>query len=577
MNSKFLHVIAASLSVAVVFTSCDSLGKMLKKQKEIKYAVTPNPLEMVGDSVQFSVNGKFSEKLFQKKITLVVTPVITWNGGEKALKPVTLVGEKATGAGQKIAYTGGSFNYASEKFAFENGMRNAKLVIRAEGQYKTKKKAFDPVELGDGTIATSLLVRNDEKTMMAKDAFVKVMPANQMTHIYYTINQSNVRPTEMNSEEMKSFKNFISTSLNSPSYSFKGISVSAYASPDGETDKNENLAKDRANSGSAAIMAEFKKDKNKDNTFGKSKDQYVVATTREDWEGFKQLMEESTMADKDLILRVLTMYSEPEQRRKEIKNLSKTYVELSEKVLPRLRRAEITLNIDKNSRTDEQISKLAVSNPDSLSVEELLYAATITTDLNTKVQIYAAAEKQYGSDWRTSNNYGCALLMQNKVSEAAEAFKRAEKTGSTQAAVQNNLGVVESKNGNRSLAAELYKKAGGGAETKYNQGIIDVRNGKYAEAVTNFGSYNGHNKALAQLLSGNAAAVKETLGASDETETAYSYYLKAVTSARQSMTADAISFLKTAIEKDNAYKAYAKDDAEFIKLRADANFTALIN
>lgn len=577
MNSKFLHVIAASLSVAVVFTSCDALGKMLKKQKDIKYAVTPNPLEMVGDSVQFSVNGKFNEKLFQKKITLVVTPVITWNGGEKALKPITLVGEKATGSGQKIAYSGGSFNYASEKFAFENGMRNAKLVIRAEGQFKTKKKAFDPVEIGEGTMATSLLVRNDEKTMMAKDAFVKVMPANQMTHVYYLINQSNVRPSEMNSEEMKAFKNFIATSLNSPSYSFKGISVSAYASPDGETDKNENLAKDRANSGSAAIMAEFKKDKNKDNNFGKTKDQYIIATTREDWEGFKQLMEESTMADKDLILRVLTMYSDADQRRKEIKNLSKTYVELAEKVLPRLRRAEITLNIDKNSRTDEQISKLAVSNPDSLSVEELLYAATLTNDVNTKVQIYAAAEKQYGSDWRTSNNYGCALLMQNKVSEAAEAFKRAEKAGSNQAAVQNNLGVIESKNGNRLAAEEFYKKAGGNAETKYNQGILDVRNGKYTEAVNNFGSFNGHNKALAQLLSGNAAAVKETLGASSENETAYSYYLKAVTAARQSMNADAIAFLKSAIEKDNAYKAYAKDDAEFIKLRADAGFTALLN
>ena len=577
MNSKFLRVIGATLSLAVIFSSCDSLGKMLKKQKDIKYSVTPNPLEMIGDSVQFSVNGKFNEKLFQKKITLVVTPVMTWNGGEKALKPITLVGEKATGSGQKIAYTGGSFNYASEKFAFENGMRNAKLVIRAEGQYKTKKKAFDPVQLGDGTIASSLLVRNDEKVMMAKDAFVKVMPANQMTHIYYVINQSVVRPSEMNSEEMKNFKKFIETSLNSPSFSFKGISVSAYASPDGETDKNENLAKDRAESGSAAIMNEFKKDKNKANNFGKTKEQYVVATTREDWEGFKQLMEESTMADKDLILRVLTMYSDPNQRRQEIKNLSKTYVELAEKVLPRLRRAEITLNIDKNSRTDEQISKLATANPDSLSVEELLYAATLTNDVNTKVQIYAAAEKQYGSDWRTSNNYGCALLMQNKISEASEAFKRAEKVGSSQAEVQNNLGVIESKNGNRALAAELYKKAGGASETKYNMGILDIRNGKYADAVSNIGNYNGHNKALAQMLSGNAAAVKETIGASSETEAAYSYYLKAVASARQSNTPDVISNLKTAIEKDNAYKAYAKDDAEFLKLRSDAGFSALLN
>ena len=578
MNSKFLRVFGASLSVAVILTSCDGLGKMIKKQKDIKYTVSPNPLEMIADSVQFSVNGKFGEKLFAKKVTLVVTPVITYNGGEKALKPVTLVGEKATGSGQKIAYSsGGAFSYTSEKFAFEPSMRNAKVTLRAEGQVKSKKKSFDPVEIADGTIATSLLVRNDEKTIMAKDAFVKVMPANQMTHIYYTINQSNVRPTEMNSEEMKNFKSFIANSLNSPSFTFKGISVSAYASPDGETDKNENLAKDRANSGSAAIMGEFKKDKNKDNNFGKSKEQYQIGTTKEDWEGFKQLMEESTMADKDLILRVLTMYSDPSQRRQEIKNMSKTYDELANKVLPRLRRAEITLNIDKNARTDEQLSRLATSNPDSLSVEELLYAATLSTDINTKAQIYQSAEKQYGSDWRTSNNYGCILLMQNKVAEAGEAFKRAEKVGSTQAAVLNNLGAIESKNGNRALAAELYTKAGNGAETKYNMGILDIRNGKYADASNNFGDFKSHNKALAQLLSGNAGGVKETIGASNEAEAAYSYYLKAVASARQSNTPEVLSNLKTAIEKDNAYKAYAKDDAEFLKLRSDAGFTALIN
>src|SRR5262249_52093458 len=155
--------------------------------------------------------------------------------------------------------------------------------------------------------------------------------------------------------------------------------------------------------------------------------QYVVGTTKEDWEGFKSLMEQSTMADKDLVLRVLNMYSNPDQRRKEIKNLSKTYVELAEKVLPKLRRAEVTINVDKKSRNDEQISKLATSYPDSLSVEEILYAGTLTNDVNTKVQIYQAAEKKYGSDWRTSTNYGAALLMQNKVSEANEAFKRAEK------------------------------------------------------------------------------------------------------------------------------------------------------
>lgn len=579
MNSKFLRTIGAGLTVAVILTSCDGLGKMVKKQKDIKYTVSPNPIEMIGDSVQFSVNGKFNPKLFAKKVTLTLTPVVKYTGGEKALKPITLVGEKATGSGQKIAYKdGGTFSYTSEKFGFEQGMRNAKVELRAEGSVKKKTKKFDPVELADGTIATSLLVRNDEKPIMAKDAFVKTYPVNQTTHIYYVINQSNVRPTELKSEETKNMTTFIGANLNSQWYEFKGISVSAYASPDGETDKNENLAKDRANSGSAAIMGEFKKNKDKAVTFGKTKEQYKVGTTKEDWEGFKSLMEQSTMADKDLILRVLTMYNDPDQRRKEIKNLSKTYVELAEKVLPKLRRSEITVNVDKKSRTDEQISALATSAPDSLSVEELLYAGNMTNDANTKVQIYQASEKKYATDWRTSNNLGAALLMQNKVSEAGEAFKRAEKAaGGAQPAVYNNLGIIEAKNGNRVAAMDLYTKAGGAAETKYNMAIIEVRNGKYSEAVNDFGDYKGHNKALAQLLSGNAGAVKETIDASNEKETAYSYYLKAVTAARQANTSEAISNLKTAIEKDNALKAYAKDDAEFIKMRGDSGFTALVN
>lgn len=577
MNSNFLRVIGAGLSVMVVFTSCDGLKKMLKKQKDIKYTVTPNPIEMHGDSVVLSASGKFSEKLFQKKVTLTVTPVIKYAGGEKALKPIVLVGEKATTSGQKISFTGGSFNYTSEKFAFDPAMRNAKIEIRATGQFKSKTKDFDPVPLADGTMATSLLVRNDEKTIMAKDAFVKVVPANQSTHIYYQLNQSTVHPTEMKTEEMKAINDFIAKNLSNPYYEFKGIGVSAYASPDGETDKNENLAKDRAKTGSEAMMAEFKKNKDKAVTFGKTKEQFVVGTTREDWEGFKSLMEQSTMADKDLILRVLGMYNDADQRRKEIKNLSKTYVELADKVLPKLRRSEITVNVDKKSRNDEQIKALATTTPDSLSVEELLYIGNLITDINTKAQIYRAAEKQYSYDWRTSNNLGCVLLMQNKISEAGDAFKRAEKVANGQPAVFNNLGAIEAKNGNRVAAMELYNKAGNSPETNYNKGIIEIRNGKYNDAVSNFGNFNGHNKALAQLMSGSAAAVKETIDASNEKEMAYSYYLKAVSMARQGNSVEVVSNLKTAIEKDGSLKNYAKDDAEFIKMREKTEFTSLVN
>jgi Tfp pilus assembly protein PilF len=578
MNSKLLITLGAGLSMAVLTTSCDGLKKMLKKQKDIKYTSSPNPIEMHGDSVQFNVTGKFNPKLFQKKVTLTLTPYVKYSGGEKALKPVVLVGEKATGNGQKITFsTGGTFNYSSEKFAFEPAMRNATIEVRGEGSFKSKKKAFDPVVLGDGTMATSLLVRNDEKSIMATDNFVKVVPANQSTHIYFTINNADVRGSEMKTEEMKNINAFIAANLSSAFYEFKGISVSAYASPDGETDKNINLAKDRAKSASEAIMSEFKKNKDKAITFGKTKEQYQVGTTEEDWNGFKSLMEQSTMSDKDLILRVLTMYSDPAQRRKEIKNLSKTYLELADKILPKLRRAEITMNVNKNSRTDAQISALAVSNPDSLSVEELIYAGPLTNDINTKAQIYKAAEKQYPNDWRTSNNLGCVLLLQNKVNEAGEAFKRAAKANANERAVNNNLGIIESKNGNRMAAMEYYNKAGGSQETNYNKGILEIRNGKYADALSNFGGFDGHNKALAQVMGGNAAAANSTIDASKEKDMAYSHYLKAVAYARQGNSSEAINSLKTAIEKDGALKAYAKDDAEFLKLRSNAGFTAIVN
>jgi len=570
MNSNFLRTVGAGLAVAVVLSGCDGLGKMLKKQKDIQYTLTPSPIEMIGDSVQFSVNGKFNPKLFAKKVTLTLTPVVKYATGEKALKPLILVGEKATGSGQKIAYSaGGTFSYASEKFGFETGMRNAIVELRAVGTVKKKEKKFDPVKLADGTLATSLLVRNDEKPTMGKDNFQKSYPANQTTHIYYTINQSNVRPAEMKSDEMKAFNDFVKVNINSVWYKFNGINVSAYASPDGETDKNENLAKDRAKSGSVAVMSEFAKNKNKDNTFGKTKEQYAVGTTKEDWEGFKSLMEASTMADKDLILRVLTMYSDADQRRKEIKNLSKTYTELADKILPKLRRSEITIMVDKISRTDDQITALINTTPDSLSLEELLYGANLVNDVNTKVTVYQNAEKRFASDWRAANNLGGAYLMQNKLTDAEEAFKRADKVANGAPEVANNMGIIEAKKGNRALAMELYKKAGGSPEAKYNMGIINIRDGKYADAVSNFGDFKGHNKALAQFLSGNAASVKETIDASNEKDQAYSFYLKAVSFARQGNNAEAMTNLKTAIEKDAAWKAYAKDDCEFLKMRAE--------
>lgn len=579
MNTKTLRNLSLAVGTTALLVGCNGLGKMVKKQSTFSYDVKPNPLEMHGDSVGFSVTGKYPAKVFAKKATVTLTPVVKYAGGEKALKPVILVGDKATGSGQKISYEkGGTFSYTSEKFAYDPAMKVATVELRAQGAVKSKTKDFTPVKLGDGTIITPLLVRNDEKGIYAKDAFVKSTPANQTANIYYLVNKSDVRSSELKSDEVKNVQEFIKTNLNNPWYEFKDISVSAYASPDGEQSLNANLAEDRAKSGSKAMMNEFKKDKNKDQKFGKEESNYVTKTTAEDWDGFKTLMESSSIADKDLILRVLTMYTDLDQREKEIKNLSKTYTEVSEKILPKLRRSVLTINVNKKSRTDEQITKLTTTYPDSLSVEEMLYGANLTNDVNTKVQIYTAAEKKYPTDWRTSNNLGVALLMTNKVSEAGEAFKRAEANAAGNPIVMNHLGIIAAKAGDRKKAMEYYDKANGaGNEVNYNKGILNVRDGKYADAVGNFGDYKGFNKALAELLNGNQGAVTSTIDASNEKDMAMSSYLKAVAAARNNNAAEVINNLKAAIEKDGSLKAAAKDDAEFIKLRENADFKGLTN
>jgi Flp pilus assembly protein TadD len=579
MNSKTLRNLSLAVGTTALLVGCNGLGKMIKKQATITYDIKPNPLEMHGDSVGFTVTGKYPAKVFAKKATVTVSPVVKYAGGEKALKPVVLVGEKATGSGQKISYTtGGTFSYTSEKFAYEPGMKVATVELKAQGAVKSKTKDFTPVKIGDGTIITPLLVRNDEKGIYAKDAFVKSTPVNQTANIYYVVNKSDVRASELKSDEVKNLDKFITENINNPWYEFKDINVSAYASPDGEQSLNAHLAEERAKSGSKAMMNEFKKNKNKDQKFGKEESNYVTKTTAEDWDGFKSLMEGSAIADKDLILRVLTMYTDLDQREKEIKNLSKTYTEVSDKILPKLRRSVLTVNVNKKSRTDEQITKLTTTYPDSLSVEEMLYGANLTNDVNTKVAIYTAAEKKYPTDWRTSNNLGVALLMTNKVSEAGEAFKRAEVNANGNAIVMNHLGIIAAKAGDRKKAMEYYDKAGSaGKEVNYNKGILNVRDGKYADAVSNFGEYKGFNKALAELLNGNQGAVTSTIDATSEKDMAISSYLKAVAAARNNNAAEVINNLKAAIEKDGSLKAAAKDDAEFIKLRENADFKGLTN
>jgi len=588
MRKEQLHVLSALCIAGIGVAGCNGLSKMIKNASQVSYSVTPNPLQDNGDSVTVNVSVKYPAQYFNKKAVVTVTPTLKLSDGtEKALKPVTFVGENATGTGTKISYQSGGSQSYSDKVAYTPNMRMDELDLRAT--IVNNKKDFPSMKIADGTVTTALLIQNDDKLVMAKDNFKKTIPEMDTTHIYYTISQATVRPTEMNSEEMKKFKDFVTMGVQQ-GWQFDGINVSAYASPDGETAMNEHLAEDRAKSAIKAMVEMFKSKLEVETTNDKGKkemkkieadpmllkdESYKVGTTGLDWDGFKTLVQASDIKDKDLIVRVLSMYTDHDQRMKEIKNMSKTYTELADHILPKLRRAIIQLNAEKKSRSDAQLTQLSASHPDSLSVEELLYAATLTTDMNQKLAIYQAAEKQNPTDWRCANNVGYVEMMQNKASDAAAEFQKADGLSANNPAVQNNLGVVARWKGDRTGAMADFKKANGAPEATYNMGLVDIQMGNYSDAATSVGSNQTFNAALAKLLNGDAAGAQTALDGSND-QSALASYLRAVIAARGGDKNGVVNQLKTAINKDASLKAQAQSDVEFIKFKDDADFKAAI-
>lgn len=591
-NMKKLLFKSIALTVlSVVVAACNPLKKMEKRYPEVQkgFSLKPEPLILKGDSVEFSVDAKIPANYFHKKVFVDFTPQIIYpadGGSSKDQKVKTLRGEATDGEGEKIEFAkGGSFS-EKYKFPYEKQMETTAVKMKALGKFKTKSKEFtkDTV-IGQGTIITQLLVKGDDRPILAKDNFVKTVPVSYTAEINYLINSSAVQPKELADADMKELLNAL-RKADSAGITITGVSVSAYASPDGELTLNENLANDRAKSGANAVRDIFKNlsaaeasKKNKKlaaklDAIAKNTAMFSTAGKGEDWDGFKKLMQASTIKDKDLIIRILEMYSDPQKREQEIKNLAKTYLEVADKILPKLRRAQITVNGEKKSRSDEQIKLTFTTAADSLSVEELLYGATFTNDVNEKIKWYQQAVKMYPNDWRTHNNLAYCYLLQNKLSEAKAEL---EKAGTTEAIVSNNMGVVQKLMGNRAKAEELYNAAtSAGSDVNYNLGIIKIQKGEWESAVANFGESKTFNAALAQLLVGNLDAALNTIDASEDKNSAEGYYLKAIIGARKKNAEMLVNNLKSAISKNASYKEKAKKDAEFIKFRNDANFKSTV-
>lgn len=573
MKKNYLIYSVVFVATLVAFSGCTGLKKMKKKQSVISYTLTPQMLEMHGDSVAFSISGKFPAKYHRKKVTCEITPVLkSSNGNEIPLKSVKVQGEKVQDNNTVISFTnGGGFNY-SNKIAYTPDMRVCDVVLKVKASAKKKSVDFDPVNIGKGTIATAGLAEKDAKPILAKDNFVRIIPEEKTASIMYLINQSNVRPQELTKEEMKQLRKYLEATQKNPRKEIKGVNISSYASPDGPEDLNDKLSKNRGASANTSIKDQFKKlDKAKQQGF------FDVKATPEDWEGFQKLMQQSDLADKDLVLRVLSMYSDPIQREKEIKNISKVYTQIADKILPKLRRAQLKVNVDSIGRSDEEINATFNSNPTALSVEELLYGATLTKDLNLKLKFYQAAANQYSKDWRGFNNMGYVYVLQGNLNEAKNNFEKAKSINPGNNIVMNNLGVIALREGDFVKAEEYFKSASGaGNEVNYNLGICALKKGDYPTAVSRFGSYCSLNAALAKLLSGNTDGANKTIDCSEDKERCAMYYLKAVIGARQGNTDLMYNSLRAAISKNTSLVQQAKTDMEFFKYFNDDTFKSIV-
>jgi len=573
MRSTY-SIFALLTAVVLVASGCNPLKKMNKKHGLVKYTMSPDPLELHGDSIAISVSGRYPAKFFHKKAVANVRPVMKDFNGMivKEFETIKLVGEKATGEGTKIMKsTGGSFS-VSNKIPYESTMENVVLEIIVDAGFKTKTKTFTPVPFGKGTVITPLMVQSDEMPILGADKFTKVSPRKMNAEINYAIQSSVVRPEELTQADIEAVRKFMDKGV-TYAYDWKSVEISSYASPDGETALNENLAGDRANTAAKALSAMFAKRKI---AAGKTETLYKKSPKGEDWEGFKTKLQASNIEDKDMIIRVLGMYADDKKREEEIKNMAATYVILAEQILPPLRRSVITINAEEKAKTDDDLKRIVKENPSELTAEEILYTATLYNDLNQKLEVYKAAQSVHADDWRGHNNVGWVYVQQNKVSEAKTEFEKAEKAGSSEKVVMNNLGVVTRLMGDRKGAMAYYEKAkGAGKEVNYNIGILNIMDGKYADAVSNMSGNNTFNTALAQTLNGNTEGALNAIEASDAKATTEAYYLKAIIGARSSNKDMVINNLKAAIEKDASLKEKAAKDAEFLDYREDTSVSDL--
>ena len=538
----------------LVMSSCN--GKMGQFKSEY-FSTNPNPLEVVGQEVPAVVTANIPAKFFKKNAQVTITPVLVYGSTENAAAPMMLQGEKVRGNAPVVSYNNGGAVTIPVNYFYNPEMMKSELYLTFNVTQGSKQYALPKVKVADGVIATAALA--DAGTVnpaTANDAFQRVINEKYSADIRFLINQANIRQNQLGTKEMGELQNKIRGTKDDANLVLNEINIQSYASPEGALDFNARLAENREKNTQQYLDKQLKKDKITE--FGELTAQF----TAEDWEGFQKLVAASDIQDKDLILSVLSQFKDPEVREREIRNLSSVFEVLADEILPQLRYSRITASIDVIGKSDEEINKLFDTDPSQLSVEELLYAATLTNDNARKQKIYETAVKLYPNDFRGYNNLGKVQYINKDYTSALANLQKAAQLAPNSSEVAMNQGLVSLVNKDFSAAKNSFSNAAGLDGLGDALGVYYLSQGDNAAAVKAFGASKTNNAALAQILTKDYASAKNTLNAISSPD-ATTYYLMAVLGARTNNASMVNSNLQKAIQLDPTLAAKAQNDLEF--------------
>lgn len=561
MNSKIALVAGAALLLGL--SSC---SKKLGQLQADYFTTNPNPLEVVGENVPARVSARIPAKFFVKNAELTVTPSLVFDGKSVNSRPYSFQGEKVRGNAPVISYENGGTATIPVDFEYVPEMANSELMLNFTVKQGKKTYVLDPVKVADGVVATAAWADVTAVVpAIAPDAFQRIINEKYAADIMFLINQANIRAGQLNTSAMDELKREILSTAGDSTRQLSEINISSYASPEGSIDWNTRLAERREENTVSYMRRQLNRDKITE--FGDLTAQF----TAEDWEGFQRLVAQSNIQDKDLILSVLSMYSDPEERERGIRNLSHVFEQLADQILPQLRYSRITASIDVIGKSDAEIERLFASDPSKLSVEEILYCATLTDDNNKKIDIYDAAVRLYPNDYRTWNDLGMAQYIAGDYDAAAANFAKAASMGNHAEAAMN-LGLVELLKKDYNAANNHFGAAAGVPELGEALGTYYLKKGDNAAAVRAFGDAKSNNAALAQILTKDYSKARTTLASIDKPD-ATTYYLMAVLGARTNNEGMLNTNLRQAVRMDASLAAKAQKDLEF----ANYNLSRALN